>query len=416
MRRKVDSSWTQIIQTADRFVSLPSNTVASNIRVLVVDPEGLVTMYSPPVSIHEKLNDSIVSRIMAGVSTRKSERISINTPKSSTWELKEVSLIHQKVLVLAEVSWEPRLRHTVYLVTWEVDGGGLKGNLFTDSTCVTLSLWPDTVYHIQVEVVSKTDKSVPLVLDTHKATQVSFDIPQTSQNPLMFNEYKNQKQKLASELPKVSSDDDLKSKSSEMSIRISQNIDKLIHNPSVTRKIFSNEKPKKDVSLEEQYDTPKLNLKSPPRISSSLSSVLVKSADSEAELIDIRQRTELAFGSAAAILLFLIVCVLLVLKTKRKSVDDKKTGDFTGNGKKVDSSAGFQPVVIASAETMGSRTQSSNSTTKDSNDRHLGWKNNLFATCHEQVINKLNQSNDNGGETIDSLTNLAGRGASEVQV
>jgi len=61
-----------------------------------------------------------------------------------------VSLIHQKVLVIAEVAWEPRVTRGVYLVTWEVDGGGLKGNLFTDSTCVTLSLWPDTIYHIQV--------------------------------------------------------------------------------------------------------------------------------------------------------------------------------------------------------------------------------------------------------------------------
>jgi hypothetical protein len=66
------------------------------------------------------------------------------------WELREVSLIHQKVLVIAEVAWEPRVLRGVYLVTWEVDGGGLKGNLFTDSTCVTLSLWPDTIYHIQV--------------------------------------------------------------------------------------------------------------------------------------------------------------------------------------------------------------------------------------------------------------------------
>lgn len=70
--------------------------------------------------------------------------------------MREVSLIHQGVLVIAEVSWEPRgARGTegaqsLYLVTWELEGGGLKGNLLTDSTCVTLSLWPDTVYRIQV--------------------------------------------------------------------------------------------------------------------------------------------------------------------------------------------------------------------------------------------------------------------------
>ncbi|KAK6642041.1 hypothetical protein RUM44_013764 [Polyplax serrata] len=419
MRKKADSSWTQIIQTADRSVALPADSIATNIRVLVVNPDGLVTMYSPPISIHEKLNDSVVSRIMAGVSTRKSERISINTPKSNTWELKEVSLIHQKVLVLAEVSWEPRLRHTVYLVTWEVDGGGLKGNLFTDSTCVTLSLWPDTIYHIQVEVVSKTDKSVPLVLDTHKATQVSFDIPQTSQNPLLFNEYKNEKPKITPELPRITPEDTLKSKSTEMSIQISHTIDKLIHNPSVARKIFSNEKSRKDVSLEEQIDTPKANLKSPPRISGSLSSILVQSADAEAsEMIDTRQKTELVFGSATAIILFLIISVLLVLKTRRKSVE---VGQVQSEKIVIDSGTGFQPIVVVSSEVTGSQqpTRPSTPTTKDSNNQ-LNWRNNLFVTCsHDRVIdNQLNQSQVCPPSAVaDSLRgNLVDRGPSEIPV
>jgi len=60
-------------------------------------------------------------------------------------------MIHQKVLVIAEVAWDARQVHRpAYLVTWEIVGGGLKGNLFTDTTCVTLSLWPDTAYLIQV--------------------------------------------------------------------------------------------------------------------------------------------------------------------------------------------------------------------------------------------------------------------------
>lgn len=36
------------------------------------------------------------------------------------------------------------------LVTWDVLGGGLMGNLLTDVPEVQLSLWPQTVYHIQV--------------------------------------------------------------------------------------------------------------------------------------------------------------------------------------------------------------------------------------------------------------------------
>ncbi|EEB20159.1 hypothetical protein Phum_PHUM604090 [Pediculus humanus corporis] len=477
MRKNPDSSWTQIIQTGDRSVSLPSDTIASNIRVLVVDPEGLVTMYSPPISIHEKLNDSIVSRIMAGVQSdrKKAERISINTPKSNTWELKEVSLIHQKVLVLAEVSWEPRFGHSVYLVTWEVDGGGLKGNLFTDSTCVTLSLWPDTIYHIQVEVVSKTDKSVPLVLDTHKATQVSFDISQTSsQNPpinAFNNEYsKNQKKKILSDVTKyqLKSKSSLSSSSSSSDEEITnrQNSDKIVshNNPSVKRKIFSNEKTKKDVSLEEQYDTPKSNLKSTAKITGSLSSVLVKSSvDAEPEMIDTRQRTELAFGSAAAIFLFLIICGLLAHKTKKRRKNSNVaavTGAGAGAGagaakrshgsdfenfydknsssvKKIVSDFNFSPNLVlvttcdensvvpetTTTTTMTSTTQQSsrNKITKDDDDEYReesSWKKNLPALTTSRrdktiknIINNNNnnnlyQNNENDMDDENSLKNI----------
>ena len=104
---------------------------------------------------------------------------------SQQWKLRQVSLIHQKVLVIAEVAW-PVQRTTDgqasdYLVTWEVDGGGLKGHLYTDATSVTLSLWPDTVYHIQVDLVTASQdaviqmRSAPLTIDTHKAPTVQSD-------------------------------------------------------------------------------------------------------------------------------------------------------------------------------------------------------------------------------------------------
>lgn len=419
MRKNADSSWTQIIQTVDRSIALSHDTITTNLRVLVVNPEGLVTMYSPaiPTPVTEKIDESVVSRIMAGVNIKKNDKISINTPKSNSWALKEVSLIHQKVLVLAEVSWEPRMSHAVYLVTWEVDGGGLKGNLFTDSTCVTLSLWPDTVYHIQVEVVSKTDKSLPLVLDTHKASQVSFDIPRTSENPLMFNHFKEKKEVIIPELPKITLDDTLKSKSTEMSIKITKSLDenfkKHIYNPSITRKIFSNEKSKKDVSLEEQIDTPKSNLQSPPRISGSLSSVLLKAEESEVELIDTRQQMELILGSIAAIVLFLVICVLLVLRSKRKYVDSLVSDTNVKSQKLIEEGKtfgnGFKPIILVS-EPKGNQTHSLNTVTKDISG--VSWKNNLF--FNELMINKLDQSDNL--LTTDSFLKVAERGASEVQV
>lgn len=68
------------------------------------------------------------------------------------FELRVVSLIHQKSLVIAELKWDEigGNPNQDYLITWELTGGGLKGHLVTDSTSVTLSLWPDTTYQIQV--------------------------------------------------------------------------------------------------------------------------------------------------------------------------------------------------------------------------------------------------------------------------
>lgn len=111
------------------------------------------------------------------INTEIKATTSKSTSAKEPWALREISLIHQKVLVIGEIAWEPKATRGVYLVTWEVDGGGLKGNLFTDSTCVTLSLWPDTVYHIQVELVSRTPgidnlKSEMMDLDTGRAQKV----------------------------------------------------------------------------------------------------------------------------------------------------------------------------------------------------------------------------------------------------
>ncbi|CAG9854695.1 unnamed protein product [Phyllotreta striolata] len=176
MRKAQNGPWRQIIQTLDHTTRVPldSDRTDAMLRVLVVDPQGLVTIYSP---------DEASSRTNKKKKKTINTEIKATTSKTSgpeTWTLKEISLIHQKVLVIAEIAWEPRANHGVYLVTWEVDGGGLKGNLFTDSTCVTLSLWPDTIYHIQVELVSRIPgvenlKSDMMDLDTGRAQKVSTE-------------------------------------------------------------------------------------------------------------------------------------------------------------------------------------------------------------------------------------------------
>lgn len=178
MRKSHTGPWRQIIQTLDLTTRVPLNSDQGGamLRVLVVDPQGLVTIYSPDEASaleNKKKKKTINTEIKPTTSK------SVLT-EDAPWVLREVSLIHQKVLVIGEIAWEPKAIRGVYLVTWEVDGGGLKGNLFTDSTCVTLSLWPDTIYHIQVELVSRTPgvpnlKSDMMNLDTGRAQKVSTE-------------------------------------------------------------------------------------------------------------------------------------------------------------------------------------------------------------------------------------------------
>lgn len=196
MRKSKTGPWRQIIQTLDLTtrVQVNSDQGEALLRVLVVDPQGLVTIYSPDEKsvLENKRRKTINTEIQATTSES-------TQGQKEPWTLREISLIHQKVLVIGEIAWEPKAMRGVYLVTWEVDGGGLKGNLFTDSTCVTLSLWPDTIYHIQVELVSRTPgvdnlKSEMMDLDTGRAQKVSTEsqedlniIPEEPNQEIDFN-------------------------------------------------------------------------------------------------------------------------------------------------------------------------------------------------------------------------------------
>jgi hypothetical protein len=190
-----------------------------NVRVLVVNPNGLVAILYPAApdvnaddgttrrNYHDKNDETTTTTTTTATSTSTSsspqskegaptlsfekldlssrmlqvddssssrnndndenEKINIKKPaheeeehvveeihEEDLWDLKKVSLIHQKSLVIAELAWNPVKvsEDQEYLITWELDGGGLKGHLVTDSTSVSLSLWPDTLYHIQVKI------------------------------------------------------------------------------------------------------------------------------------------------------------------------------------------------------------------------------------------------------------------------
>ncbi|XP_036221424.2 uncharacterized protein [Bactrocera oleae] len=89
------------------------------------------------------------------------------------------SALRQGSLVLTTIAWDQAITNASKqcLVTWEVSGGGLMGNLLTDSSTVELSLWPETVYHVQVTCKHKETggmrRSYKLIVDTHKLSDVT---------------------------------------------------------------------------------------------------------------------------------------------------------------------------------------------------------------------------------------------------
>uniref|UniRef100_A0A1I8MC88 Fibronectin type-III domain-containing protein n=1 Tax=Musca domestica TaxID=7370 RepID=A0A1I8MC88_MUSDO len=93
-----------------------------------------------------------------------------------TWSLRTVSMVQHDSLVLVDVAWEQSSTPFQCLVTWEVSGGGLMGNLLTESFGVQLSLWPDTKYRVQVTCKNKRSglmsRSLPLVIDTSEAIKI----------------------------------------------------------------------------------------------------------------------------------------------------------------------------------------------------------------------------------------------------
>lgn len=64
-------------------------------------------------------------------------------------------MVRDNSLVSTNIAWAATNSPSDCLVTWEVSGGGLIGNLLTQSSNVELSLWPQTTYRIQVTCKNK---------------------------------------------------------------------------------------------------------------------------------------------------------------------------------------------------------------------------------------------------------------------
>ncbi|KAM8721286.1 hypothetical protein ACLKA7_007195 [Drosophila subpalustris] len=95
------------------------------------------------------------------------------------FELRVHHAQRQGALVLTDIGWDELIANASRqcLITWEVSGGGLMGNLLTDTARAELSLWPDTVYNIQVTCKHKLTglmrRSLKLNVDTHQLLSTS---------------------------------------------------------------------------------------------------------------------------------------------------------------------------------------------------------------------------------------------------
>lgn len=141
-----------------------SETFDKNSKTL----KGISSKTKAESKVLKSIINSTTNGTIEGV---ESEAIKSAKPtESPSWGLQAVSMVYENFLVVTEVSWavpnglsnheesvtrersEDGIKNQKYhfLLTWEIFGGGLRGNLVTDSTSGTVSLWPDTAYFIQV--------------------------------------------------------------------------------------------------------------------------------------------------------------------------------------------------------------------------------------------------------------------------
>ncbi|RZF49019.1 hypothetical protein LSTR_LSTR010727 [Laodelphax striatellus] len=179
----------QIQQTLELSFQLPDSSEDSrdSMRVLVIGRNGLHTVYSPRHSTElpsaretaQEVIRSLGGGSMQGLQLPSVEPNTLFRPYSGEkWNLRELSRVRQESIVSTHITWDPRRSNALYLVTWEIDGGGLQGNLFTESSTVNLSLWSDTVFHIQVGLVGG-QRSEKITVNTSHRVRVTS-------NPLLI--------------------------------------------------------------------------------------------------------------------------------------------------------------------------------------------------------------------------------------
>ncbi|CAL4153910.1 unnamed protein product [Meganyctiphanes norvegica] len=180
------SSWKQRLHTAAMGTELDDISNEVEIKLVAVAESGVLSVIITPYipSTDNDINNNIGQE-------EEMQTFGINIEKEDNWPLLYEAEMQQYGLIAARVWWTS---HTTkggdYLVTWEVEGGGLKGHLYTDIPEVDLTLWPDTIYHVKVELMKgplgQTKQSSILILDTNSITlALQSHIQETHENEIL---------------------------------------------------------------------------------------------------------------------------------------------------------------------------------------------------------------------------------------
>ncbi|CAL4161357.1 unnamed protein product, partial [Meganyctiphanes norvegica] len=178
--RTQGKSWYLRLQTADLGTELQDLQHGSEMKLVAVAESGvlsvIITPYAPQSHVDTIVKPSGIAT-KARIALDRVQNNKINLESDEAWPLLHEAEVKGSGLVAARVWWAPQSnRGGDYLVTWEVEGGGLKGHLYTDLPEVDLTLWPETIYHVQVELMTgphgQTLQSSQLTLDTHNITLV----------------------------------------------------------------------------------------------------------------------------------------------------------------------------------------------------------------------------------------------------
>ena len=130
------NSWKLRLQTADLGTELQDLPHGSEMKLVAVAESGvlsvIITLYVPPSHVDTIVKPSgIPSRTKITLSRAQDNEINLDAEE--VWPLLHEAEVKQSGLVAARVWWASQSsRGGDYLVTWEVEGGGLKGHLYTD--------------------------------------------------------------------------------------------------------------------------------------------------------------------------------------------------------------------------------------------------------------------------------------------